>query len=82
MKNFTSKEQIFPLDIMIRNLWLFLDRTSLYLAEPLKIISSLFDQLFELKRYQKKREFMKYFWVNSVTKNFLDGPSITMIRIV
>ena len=29
MKDFTAKEQIFLLDIMIGNLWLFLDRTSL-----------------------------------------------------
>ena len=29
MKNFTAKEQIFLLDIMNGNFWLFLDRTSL-----------------------------------------------------
>ena len=28
MKDFTAKEQIFLLDIMIGNVWLFLDRTS------------------------------------------------------
>ena len=31
MKDFTAKEQIFLLDIMVGNLWLFLDRTSLFI---------------------------------------------------
>ena len=30
MKDCTAKEQIFLLDIMIGNVWLFLDRTSLF----------------------------------------------------
>ena len=34
MKDFTAKEQIFLLDIMIGNLWLFLDRTSLCFESP------------------------------------------------
>ena len=35
IKDFTAKEQIFLLDIMSGNLWLFLDWTSLYFDETL-----------------------------------------------
>ena len=37
MKDFTAKEQIFLLDIMIGNLWLFLDRTSLFIFNMLSL---------------------------------------------
>ena len=38
MKDFTAKEQIFLLERMIWNLWLFLQRTSLYLQKYLQNI--------------------------------------------
>ena len=38
MKDFTAKEQIFLLDIMIGNLWLLLDRTSLHLIKTFWVL--------------------------------------------
>ena len=35
MKDFTAKEKIFLLDIMIGNMWLFLDRTPLLSLNPI-----------------------------------------------
>ena len=43
MKDFTAKEQIFLLDIMIGNLWLFLDRTSLLSSLILEKFSFMLD---------------------------------------
>ena len=68
MKDFTAKKQIFLLDIMIGNLWLFLDRTSL-LFTPLSklefiwyyLTSSLFN--FKSKWPENQRSFKNRFWI-------------------
>ena len=63
MKDFTAKEKIFLLDIMIGNLWLFLDRTSLYNIHKLDTFISCasLNTLFIRLQLQPKN-FIQYFY--------------------